>query len=263
MTTVTPVIDDKQVLRASKALLKYVEKKSGENGAQLIEDETSIWLVVALKRIPEKKRVKPIRIPTKHIIAKEDARVCLFTRDSQQKYKDLLKEKEVNRVEKVIGLTKLRSKYKQYEAKRLLCSTYDLFLADAAIIPLLPRVLGKKFFEKKKLPIPVDLSKKNLKAEIMRACHSTYMSLSAGTCLSIRIGHSGMSAKHVAENIVHAVPSVVDHIPRKWRNILSLSIRTSDSVSLPFYNAASLEESNVTTNNTASTPSSEEITVAN
>jgi hypothetical protein len=39
--------------------------------------------------------------PTKHVISKEDARICLFTRDSQQKYKDLLKEKEVKRVEKV------------------------------------------------------------------------------------------------------------------------------------------------------------------
>ncbi|RKP25341.1 ribosomal protein L1/ribosomal biogenesis protein, partial [Syncephalis pseudoplumigaleata] len=222
------------------------EKKDAEKGAQLIEDETSIWLVVALKRMPEKGRVKPIRIPVKHTIAKEDARVCLFTRDSQQKYKDLLKEKEVQRVEKVIGLSKLRSKYKQYEAKRLLCSSYDLFLADAAIIPLLPRVLGKKFFEKKKLPIPVNMDKTNLKAEIMRACHSTYMSLSAGTCLSIRVGHSNMPAAQVADNIVHAVPAVVDHIPRKWKNILTLSIKTSESVSLPFYNAP-LEEASAST----------------
>ena len=50
------------MLRASKALLNYVEKKSEENGAQLIEDETSIWLVVALKRMPEKGRTKPIRM---------------------------------------------------------------------------------------------------------------------------------------------------------------------------------------------------------
>jgi hypothetical protein len=50
------------VLRASKALLKYVEEKNAENEAQLIEEETSIWLVVALKRIPEKRRVKPIRM---------------------------------------------------------------------------------------------------------------------------------------------------------------------------------------------------------
>ncbi|KAI9595933.1 ribosomal protein L1/ribosomal biogenesis protein [Syncephalis fuscata] len=241
-----PTIDDKQVLRASKALLHYVEKKNAENGAQLIEDEVSIWLVVALKRIPEKGRAKPIRIPVKHTITKEDARVCLLTRDPQQKYKDLLSEKEVNRVEKVIGLSKLRSKYKQYEAKRELCSSYDLFLADAAIIPLLPRVLGKKFFEKKKLPIPIDITKSNLKAEVMRACYSTYMSLSAGTCISVRVGHSGMTAKQVAENITHAVPFIVDHIPKKWRNILALSIKTSESVALPIFNT-SLDEPAQTT----------------
>jgi hypothetical protein len=72
-----------------------------------------------------------------------------------------------------------------------------------------------------------------------------------------------MSANHIADNIIHAVPFVVDHIPRKWRNILSLSIKTSESVSLPFYNA-SLEEFNGTTDsNTTPVQSTEEIAVTN
>ncbi|RKP06446.1 ribosomal protein L1/ribosomal biogenesis protein [Thamnocephalis sphaerospora] len=177
-----PTVDSKQVLRASKALLNYVDRKQEEASDQLLHDETAIWLVVAMKRMPEKGRVKPTRVPLKHPVFKEDARVCLFTKDPQQKFADLIAEKEVQRVEKVIGLSKLRTKYKQYEAKRQLCANYDLFLADDRIIPLLPRVLGKKFFDKKKQPIPVDLTKSNLKAEIMRACYSTYMHIPAGTC---------------------------------------------------------------------------------
>jgi ribosome biogenesis protein UTP30 len=50
----------------------------------------------------------------------------------------------------VIGLSKLRANYKQYEAKRQLKDSYDLFLADVRILPMLPRLLGKKFFLSKK-----------------------------------------------------------------------------------------------------------------
>ena len=43
---------------------------------------------------------------------------------------------------KVIGLSKLRSKFESHEAKRNLCAQYDLFLADDRIIPSLPKLIG-------------------------------------------------------------------------------------------------------------------------
>jgi ribosome biogenesis protein UTP30 len=191
--------------------------------------------------MPEKGRVKPYRIQLKHSIHPQDARVCLITKDPQQKYEELLKEKDVKRVEQVIGITQLRTKYKQHEAKRNLCAEFDVFLADDRIIPLLPRPLGKSFFKKKKLPIPIQLTKSNLKAEVMKAIYSTCLNIPPGTAIAVRIGHSGMKAEEIAENILQAVPSIVEKIPKKWKNILSLGIRTSDSVLLPFYHAP-LEE---------------------
>jgi len=50
----------------------------------------------------------------------------------------------------VIGISKLRKKYIPYEAKRNLCDSYDLFLTDERVLPLLTKALGKYFFEKKK-----------------------------------------------------------------------------------------------------------------
>jgi ribosome biogenesis protein UTP30 len=50
----------------------------------------------------------------------------------------------------VIGISKLRAKFRPYEAKRSLCHAYDMFLADDRVLPMLPRILGKKFFERKK-----------------------------------------------------------------------------------------------------------------
>lgn len=53
----------------------------------------------------------------------------------------------------VIAISKLRTEHKQFEDKRELLSNFDLFLADDRIIPLLPPLLGIKFFKKKKYRI--------------------------------------------------------------------------------------------------------------
>ena len=50
----------------------------------------------------------------------------------------------------VIPLNKLQTNYKTFESKRQLSSVYDLYLTDKRLYHLLPRQLGKKFFEKKK-----------------------------------------------------------------------------------------------------------------
>lgn len=53
-------------------------------------------------------------------------------------------------ISRVVGVTKLKGKFKPFEARRLLLKENDLFLADERVIPLLPGLLGKKFFEAKK-----------------------------------------------------------------------------------------------------------------
>jgi hypothetical protein len=60
---------------------------------------------------------------------------------------------------KVIGYSKLRKNYHQYQEKRELCRSYAAFFADDRIVPMLPAVLGKVFFEKKKQPLPVNVAK--------------------------------------------------------------------------------------------------------
>ena len=50
----------------------------------------------------------------------------------------------------MIGISKLKAKYKPFEAKRQLCNAFDLFLADDSIVHFLPKALGKSFFQRKK-----------------------------------------------------------------------------------------------------------------
>jgi ribosome biogenesis protein UTP30 len=53
---------------------------------------------------------------------------------------------------------------------------------------------------------------------------------------SIKIGTTGMTSSQLLENLEVAIPAVIDKIPRKWKNIQSLHIKTPESISLPIYN---------------------------
>lgn len=230
------MLDIKQADRAVKALLAHVEKENSANDV-LIQDDQAVWLIIATKKFSDEYKAKPHRIPLKHGIVPPDAEICLFVKDPQRNYKNLLEEKKVTAVHKVIGVSKLRSNYKQYEAKRQLCASYGMFLADARVLTVLPKLIGKTFFNKKKHPIPVDMTKGDLKKEIARALGSTYMHLTPGTCTAIRVGLTSQSAAEITANIETAMPHIVEKIPRKWKNIQAINLKTSGSVALPIYNS--------------------------
>jgi hypothetical protein len=69
---------------------------------------------------------------------------------------------------------------------RQLLSTYDLFMCDDRILPILPAAIGKKFFEKKKHPIPVSITGKTGKwsTELSQARDSTAVFVN-GPCLYV------------------------------------------------------------------------------
>src|ERR1700731_5272464 len=56
--------------------------------------------------------------------------VCLITKDPQREYKDLLEAKKIKFISRVVGITKLKGKFKPFEAKRLLLKENGMFLAD-------------------------------------------------------------------------------------------------------------------------------------
>jgi len=139
-------------------------------------------------------------------------------------------------VKKVIGLDNLRKNYGRYDQRRELLSSYDLFLADDRIIPMLRSALGNKFIERKKFPVPLKLTKKEvLPLAVKRAVEATYMYQTRGTSMSVRAGNTGMPVDELVENFEAIVNGVAEKIPKKWKNILNISIKTTNSIALPFY----------------------------
>ena len=137
----------------------------------------------------------------------------------------------------MIGVSKLKSNYKPFEARRRLCASFDLFLSDDRILPLLPPLLGKQFFKKKKQPIPVSLGgpRSDWAAEVKRATASTSLVLGGGACSAVRCARSTQAAAEVAANVMAAAAGVVHYVPRGWANVRSMYLKTSASVALPLY----------------------------
>lgn len=143
--------------------------------------EDNVWLQVAVKTLYPEKKLKPHKMyvylttyfvsssdnislwyifvawmndlnsPLAHpLVDPRTTSVCLITKDPQREYKDLLVAQNINFISRVVGLEKLKGKFKPFEARRMLLNENGLFLADERVIPLLPKLLGKNFFNAKK-----------------------------------------------------------------------------------------------------------------
>jgi ribosome biogenesis protein UTP30 len=171
----------------------------------------------------------------------ETAELCLIVKDHQgeghKEAKQRVGEMAKCGVAKVLGISKLKANYKAHEQKRKLCDSYDMFLADDRVLPILPKLLGKNFFKKKKQPVAVDLTKKDWVAQVRRAVGATYFNVGGGTCVNVKVGKSTMEIDEIVENTVVAIEGAVNKIPRKWGNIQSIYVKTPDSVALPIFTA--------------------------
>ncbi|XP_005420559.2 ribosomal L1 domain-containing protein 1 [Geospiza fortis] len=125
-----------------------------------------------------------------------------------------------------------------FEAKRRLLNSFDLFLSDDRIRRLLPSHLGKHFYEKKKAPLSVNLKAKDLAKELEKHIQGTTLPVNnKGCCYTTRIGHTGMKVDEILENIIAAAKVIGDKLPKKWKNVKILHLKTLKSVALPIFTA--------------------------
>lgn len=96
-------------------------------------------------------------------------------------------------------------------------------------------------------PIPVTLSRIDLKAELERALAATYLHLGRGTCVAVKIGplsppstdsHS-FTTDQLLANLLSVIPHLAVRIPLGgWGNVQSLALKTSRSAALPIWSCS-------------------------
>ncbi|NWU42612.1 RL1D1 protein, partial [Hylia prasina] len=232
-----------QVKKAVEALVAFARRKA-KGDALLLNENESVHLLVTVWKVPQVSKV--IRIPLPHGIRPETTEVCLFTKDepnlsaeqTENLYKKLLLRNGIRSISQIISYKTLKKEYKMFEAKRRLLNSFDLFLSDDRIRRLLPSHLGKHFYEKKKAPLSVNLKAKDLAKELEKHIQGTILPVNnKGCCYTTRIGHTGMKVDEILENIIEAAKVIGNKLPKKWKNVKILHLKTLKSVALPIFTA--------------------------
>lgn len=280
-------------MKASSALVKHIQseakrKEASSTAKNLLADPVDsssddspssepIWLVLTTKKhIVDQKRLKPGKIPLPHSLNDSPTTtICLITADPQRAFKDTIAHPSfppnlAPRITRVIGITKLKARYKSFESRRQLLAEHDVFLADSRVIILLPNLLGKVFYKGSKRPIPVNLEPSKPKDpatgkrisqkpkpaadavrsivsppqcahEIQRALSSAQVHLSPTATTSIRVGLASFPPAHIAENIEAVVNGMVEKFVTKgWRNVRAVHIKGPNTMALPVWLAKEL-----------------------
>jgi len=247
-------LDTALVGKAVSAVLKCHNRvrESSSKKLILLGDGRPVQVQLTLLRTPGKSQPKPIQIIIPHPFYKigltgngdsydaEDPEICLIVKDqSKHRCMEMIEKfpDYMGCVKKVLTMGSLRKKYQSYERKRQLLSKYNMFMADDRILPMMSKALGKSFIQAKKLPIPIDLMRETaIPFAVQKALGATYMTVSTGTSISIRAGHTGMEERKLTANIIAIIKAVARKVPHSWANIQMIGVKTADTVSLPVYN---------------------------
>ncbi|XP_052615462.1 ribosomal L1 domain-containing protein 1 [Peromyscus californicus insignis] len=235
-------LDKEQIRKAVEVLFAH-SKSRKKNNELLLNENENLFLMVILWKIPEKE--VRVRVALPHSILSDSSEVCLFTKDDCESpeqtecfYKKLLKKHGVNSISQIIPFKTLKTEYKAYEAKLRLLGSFDVFITDERIRRHLPTHIGRHFYQRKKVPVPVNLLAKNLSKEIDRCITGTVLNISRhGSCSTVRVGHTGMETQHVIENILAVSEMLSEKLPEKWQSVKLLFLKTEKSVSLPIFSS--------------------------
>lgn len=239
-------IDRKKIAKALTELKKFVQRKDSEKSdgkSKLFEDDLidNLLIVFAKKGLfSSKKNFKPqlIRLNDDDDAQKLPKRsVAVFVRDGISKEDaEKIEESELKDIiEELIPCSELKTTYKSFEKRRELHSKYDLFLSDDALITSLPKLLGKVFFDSKKIPIPIKINEKKFNIPAVshqikeKVLKSVVYQLPRSNNLTINLG----SMESVTESMIAAV---VNHFSSE-QQLMAIYLKANQSPSLPIYEA--------------------------
>ncbi|KAK7492790.1 hypothetical protein BaRGS_00015928 [Batillaria attramentaria] len=227
-----------QIQKAVDGLLLLKQKQEAAK-EKLLEDEEAVNLQFAMKKVP-KAGAGTIKLKLPHGLGTQRKEVCLFVKDIDRKDREFektvadmrafLKSKGITNVSEVIPLKALKLEYKAFEAKRNLANMYDIYLADARVIRLLPSYLGKA------QPVQVRMDAKDLKAEFEAAINNSRCILNGrGSVGMATVAHTGMSAVEITQNIMASAQQIMAALPGGSDNIRNFHIKTEKSMAIPIF----------------------------
>jgi ribosome biogenesis protein UTP30 len=229
--------------KAVGALMEF-EKKKGAGSKSLIEDYAKpIQVMVQLMNEVSQPVLKPIRVKIPHSIFNaaepDEHTICLFCKsDDKEALQKMIQDDPelVPGLKEVISMDDVKKLYATFKDIKKLASSYTHFVCDPSIMSHLYGKLGKTFGARNNFPVPADYKDvSKMPTAVNKAINgSTYMHM-AGKNITIKLGLTNMTKKKVAENVTAGVEFAVAKLRLGWKDVHSLGMKTSDSVTLPIY----------------------------
>lgn len=182
-----------------------------------------------------------------HSLVAEDDEIALFVPDlvrgirqdytkSVEHYETLLREHNVTRIKEVIPMNRVKTEYRQHESKSKLARLFDHYLVDGKITGHLTHLLGNNFHKIARKPIPVKLSRDNLKNEIDNALKKANLNINGiGNTHTVEVALTTMKNTDIVDNVLAAFKEIQKSYPGGLKNIKSILIKTKNSKSIPIY----------------------------
>lgn len=210
----------------------------------LLEDETLIFAEIRCIKIQS--LPGNIKFVLPHSTAASTGEICLVTPDLKkgkkvdheptiEHWEEKLRKAGVTNVKTILPLRQIRVEYDQFELKRRLLTQHDFIMVDTRILNQTSHVLGKMFFKRHNMLIPVRINETDIKKSIEKGLRTVMLRLSEGETSTIVVGHTGMVQNEVKENVISLINQLQTKYPGGEANIRSISLKLPLSLSLPLY----------------------------
>jgi len=107
-----------------------------------------------------------------------------------------------------------------------IAKNYDLFIAEAPLMPLVGRSLGASLGPRGKMPTPVPPNA-NIEEQIERHRKIVFVRMRGQPVLQCRVGNEDMADKEIAENVQAIVRRIEGKLKRGIKNVKSVYLKTS------------------------------------
>jgi large subunit ribosomal protein L1 len=197
------------------AVKEAKEKSKKRNFAQSVE------LVINLQDVDPKKSGNRIQelIERPHPAGKE-SKICVIASGEMA-----LKAKRAG-ANLVIERGDLEALMGDKKKQKELAKTYDFFIAEAPLMPLVGKSLGATLGPRGKMPTPVPPSA-NIADQIEKHQKIVLLRMRGQPVLQCRVGNENMADEEMAENIQVVVRRIEGKLKRGIKNIGSIHLKTT------------------------------------
>ena len=181
----------------------------------------TIDLVINLKDLdlkkPENRFQELVELP--HLVGERN-RICIIASGEMA-----LRAKRIG-VDMILQRSELESFAGDKKKLKDLGRTYDFFIAEASLMPVVGRILGATLGPKGKMPTPIPPTA-DIKESIEKYRKMVLIRLRGQPVLQCRVGTEKMSDNEIAENIHALMGKIEEKLKRGIQNVRSIYVKST------------------------------------